>query len=540
LNNASARTAGVAILAWMLAAGALPRGQQAPRPSRLAVNGSGASLPQALPLMDGMLRDGTLDIAAVDDDTMIAGRTHERLAQQYGGLPVFGGQLVRQMDGRRLVSVVGVLLDHVSLPTLQPAVGEAEAIRIAEASLGPDAAAVGEPLLGVLGGAERYTLVYRVRVRGPDDRRRVDVNALTGFVEQSVSELRRQLTVGRGTGVFGDLKKMSVRRTAAGYDAVDEQRPAAAFTLDFRGDFGRFSTFFNNGAFLQSDYGFSTDNTWRDGALVDVHAYVGWTYDYYFKVLGRRGLDDRNTSVLAAVHPLARDRFFSTPPSTSGLYINNAFYAHPDLVTFGDGDGFRFDYFGAALDVVAHELTHGVTAYTSNLEYRDEPGALNEAISDILAAGAEFHYFRSGQQPQKGPNFLIGEDITKVAPGFIRSMENPGAGGDPDHYSLRRFIGTPIDDGGVHVNSTIVSHAFFLAVAGGTNRVSGIRVLGVGTANVERMIRVFYRAFSFMLTPFSEFSDARAATLQAAAELYGGASRERAELEQAWTAVGVP
>jgi thermolysin len=118
-------------------------------------------------------------------------------------------------------------------------------------------------------------------------------------------------------------------------------------------------------------------------------------------------------------------------------------------------------------------------------------------------------------------------------------MSNPMEGGYPDHYSLRRHIGTPVDDGGVHVNSTIPGHAFYLAVVGGTNRVSGITVQGVGLANMERMERIFYRAFTFFLGPMAQFSDARAATLQAAADLYGQGSVEEVQLRQAWTAVGV-
>jgi thermolysin len=184
-------------------------------------------------------------------------------------------------------------------------------------------------------------------------------------------------------------------------------------------------------------------------------------------------------------------------------------------------------------------LTHGVIDFTSQLEGRDEPGALNEGFSDIMGTAVEFFFERSGQGPQKGPNFVMGEDITRFSPGYIRSLQNPVSAGAPDHYSLRRFIGTQVDDGGEHYNSTIVSHAFYLAVAGGTNRVSGINVTGIGVPTIERMERIFYRAFAFLMVPHSQFADARAATLQAAAELYGAGSNERAQLAQAWTAVGV-
>jgi Zn-dependent metalloprotease len=91
----------------------------------------------------------------------------------------------------------------------------------------------------------------------------------------------------------------------------------------------------------------------------------------------------------------------------------------------------------------------------------------------------------------------------------------------------------------VHFNMTIGTHAFYLAVAGGRNRVSGISVPGIGVANIERMERVFYRAFTQLMGPNSQFSDARRATLQAASDLYGGGSNERAQVELAWNAVGV-
>jgi thermolysin len=198
-----------------------------------------------------------------------------------------------------------------------------------------------------------------------------------------------------------------------------------------------------------------------------------------------------------------------------------------------------FDYLSGALDVIGHELTHGVTDYTSQLDYQDESGALNEAFSDIMGTAIEFYYEKSGQGPQKGPNFLIGEDVFRLAPGYLRSLQDPNSVGDPDHYSLRRFIGTTTDFGGVHFNSTIPSHAFYLAVNGGRNRVSGITVPGIGIANIERMERIFYRAFVFLMGPRSKFADARAATLQAAADLYGSGSNERSQVEQAWTAVGI-
>jgi thermolysin len=127
-----------------------------------------------------------------------------------------------------------------------------------------------------------------------------------------------------------------------------------------------------------------------------------------------------------------------------------------------------------------------------------------------------------------------------VKPGALlgfRSLANPQAFGDPDHYS-RRYTGTE-DDGGVHTNGAIGGHAFYLAIEGGTNRTSGISVQGVGAANREQMEKVFYRAFTYYLTANADYRAARAATIRAAQDLYGNGSAAERAVTQAWTAVGV-
>jgi thermolysin len=179
-----------------------------------------------------------------------------------------------------------------------------------------------------------------------------------------------------------------------------------------------------------------------------------------------------------------------------------------------------------------------VTDYTSQLEYVDESGALNEAFSDIMGASIEFFYEPPGNGVGRA-DWLVAEDVTRFSPGFLRSLADPNEVGDPDHYSLRQFIGEPTDNGGVHVNASIVNHVYYLAVNGGRNRVSGIVVSGVGLEHIDRMEQIFYRAFAFFLAPTAQFRDARAATLQAAAELYGTTSNEYAQVARAWSAVGI-
>jgi len=331
---------------------------------------------------------------------------------------------------------------------------------------------------------------------------------------------------------------VSAAAMSQGFQLRDQSRPGPMTTFDFGGSPMRLLAFLQSGELFDSDVAVDTDNIWTDGVAVDAHAYQGWTYDYFFTRAGRRGIDDRNGSTSMVVHPVARADAETVDEETRSLFVNNALYFGGRTLILGDGDGVSFDAFAGALVVVAHEWAHGVTEYGSDLLYRDEPGALNESFSDIMGASVEFFYQPAGSGRQHG-DWLIAEDITRTAPGYIRSMSDPISIGHPDHYSLVRFLGTSIDNGGIHINCGVPNHAYYLAVAGGTNRVSGLRVQGIGLANRERMERIFYRAFVFFLGSSSSFRDARVATIEAATELYGSASAETAAVTDAWTAVGV-
>ena len=502
-----------------------------------ALHAAGAALPDALVQMDTMLGDGRLDIQSTQDDTLMPGRVHERLKQVYEGVPVFGGQLVRQMDGRSIISLSGRLYRDIELDVTPQISSEQAGDRAVRASAA-GAHVYGEPVLYVLPVDEGYKLAYRMQVRSDWDLRDVAVDALNGSIVYSRSQIETVSTIGQGTGVLGDQKKMSVNSGSSTYQAIDQLRPAPAFTLDFRGSLSRLNSFLNFGFLSNSDIATDSDNVWTDSPIVDAHVYQGWVYDYYFKRHGRHGLDDKNLEIDGVVHPLARAEAARQSPDVVGTFINNAFFCCDGLMMYGDGDGRLFNYLAGALDVVGHEMSHGVTQYSANLTYQDESGALNEAFSDIMGASIEFFFQPVGSGPNKA-DWLIGEDVTLAAPGYIRSLNNPNEVGDPDHYSLRRFIGTSTDNGGVHFNMTIATHAFYLAVAGGRNRVSGITVTGVGQNNIDRMEKIFYRGWVFLLGPNARFTDARAATLQAATDLYGSSSNERAQVLAAWTAVGV-
>ncbi|HEY7791311.1 MAG TPA: M4 family metallopeptidase [Vicinamibacterales bacterium] len=504
-----------------------------------------ASTPQTIGAWDArvraMLQNGQLDIGRLQRDSLISGRTHVRLDQRYQGLPVFGGQVVRQQSGQTTISVFGRFFQNISI-NAKPTLTAAAAAHAAVAAQGADSVASGPPVLGVLpGGSHGYVLAYRVLVRAPWDIQIYYIDANTGAVVSHASRIKKDqaaAAIGSGTGVNGDREKVSANQSGGTYQAIDVMRPAVTFTLDFGGNPARFNSFFTSGQVFLSDVATSSSNTWTDPVVVDASAYQGMFYDYFYKVMGRSGIDDANLQVVGITHPLSRSDAGNYSSDIVGNYIDNALYLGDGTILYGDGDGQTFTYLAGALDVVAHELTHGITDFSSQLGGTDEPGALNEAFSDIMATAIEFAYQPPGNGKDQA-DWLIGEDVTLTAPGFIRSLEDPQAGGGVDNYSKIRDIGTSNDNGGVHENSTIASHAFYLAVHGGTNRTSGMSVQGVGMANLDRVAKAFYRGFVFMLGPNSTFSDARRATLQAAQDLYGSTSNEYAQIQQAWTAVGV-
>ena len=492
--------------------------------------------------IDGLVRQGELVVRKVRTDTLIEGRSHERYDQYYQGVRVFGGDIARQISNGVTESIFGTLHTITGVQT-RPKLSIDEAREAFEKLSGQPLPENREIELVILPKDEGgYALTYRTHVWRDGRWMHTFLDANSGEVVLEYDDLKKQTAaVGVGTGVLGDTKKISTSSVSGRFIADDALRPPTLITYDMQGNLFRVVDYLN-GIYQPSasDVASDTDNVWTDVANVDGHVHVGWTYDYYFKRFGRRGLDDNDTPIFAITHPARRNDF-----SDSALEINlNAFWcggcgpSGRGAMVFGDGLGFAIgdvfvDYLSGALDVVAHELTHGLTDYSSNLISRNESGALNEAFSDMLGTSVEFTYQPAGSGTRQA-DYLIGEDVFR--PGGIRSMSNPGVFGDPDHYS-RRFTGSE-DDGGVHINAGIPNQAFYLAIEGGTNRTSNLSVQGVGAANRQQIERVFYRAFVFMLPSNATFSMARAATIQAARELYPGTAVENAVV-QAWTAVGV-
>lgn len=254
-----------------------------------------------------------------------------------------------------------------------------------------------------------------------------------------------------------------------------------------------------------------------DDAADAAHNYAIATYDYYLNNHGRDSIDDNGMTLNSRVH-------------YSNNY-NNAFW-NGSQMTYGDGDGTTFIPLSQDADVVAHELTHGVTERSSNLIYANESGALNEALSDIFGAMVDRQEGATGADI-----WLLGEDIyTPGTPGDgLRDMADPQAEGDYDYWPTR-YTGSQ-DNGGVHWNSGIANLAFVLLVEGGTHP-RGTTSNTVPSIGFTKAAAIFYYANTSCLTSSSNFEAARNCTSAGATALYG--ATEEAAVQEAWDAVGVP
>lgn len=256
----------------------------------------------------------------------------------------------------------------------------------------------------------------------------------------------------------------------------------------------------------------------RDIAVNEAYDGAGATYDLYSEVYQRNSVDDRGLRIDSTVH--------------YDVQYDNAFWNGNQMV-YGDGDGRLFNRFTIAIDVIGHELTHGVVQFEAGLVYQNESGALNESLADVFGSMVKQ---RTLNQTAEQADWLIGAGL--LAPGVngqgLRSLKAPGTAYDDDmlgrdpqpaHYR-DRFKGRQ-DNGGVHINSGIPNHAFYLAA------------MAIGGFAWEKAGRIWYVALRDVLRSRSNFNSAATATIKVAGDLYGQNSAEQKAVSEAWKAVGV-
>lgn len=258
----------------------------------------------------------------------------------------------------------------------------------------------------------------------------------------------------------------------------------------------------------------------EDPAVNEAYDGLGTTWQLFHDAFGRDSLDGAGLPLLATVH-YRQD-------------WDNAQWDGQRML-FGDGDGTVFNRFTLALDVIAHELAHGVTQYTANLTYSGQSGALNESVSDVFGAMAK--QFAAGQSADEA-DWLIGAGLftDQVQGQALRSMKEPGTaydddvlGRDPQPGHMDDYISTTEDNGGVHLNSGIPNRAFHLAAT------------GIGGTSWEGAGPVWYDVLTGdQITTEIDFAGFADLTVAAAGARFGTDSAQQRAVADAWRQVGVP
>ncbi len=488
------------------------------------------------------------------------GEEDVRVQQQYRGVKVFGGEAVLHMANGALRHMTDGLERGLHLETT-PTLDSAEALAIAHEALKPQGPYAYPPTAELViapmdadgfqpgqksdgkPGARSFKLAYHVHTElenGAEETAHTDflVDAHNGEILDRWSTLRTTAVKGTGISQFSGTVTLDTNSTSSGFELRDLVRSVAGNAVY---DLNHATT--GTGS-IYTDL----DNAWGDGnnytgstlsttgptgqtAAVDAAYGLAVTWDMFKNVFGRNGIDGTGRATHSRVH-------YST--NHDNAFWNDSCFC----MTFGDGSSFKSL---ESLDVVAHEMGHGVCANTSNLIYRGESGGLNEANSDIVGTMAEFYAYGAGGQgtavPDQGGNYTIGEAL--ATPAFnspLRFMYKPSLDGYSPNWWSRTL--SRLD---VHYSNGPALLWFFLLSHGSqadalsnnvlppmTNGVTS--VTGIGN---HKAAQIWYRALSKYMISSTDYVGARTATLSAAADLFGATSAEYATVDKAWLAVNV-
>ncbi|MGW1075101.1 M4 family metallopeptidase [Streptomyces sp. NPDC002537] len=511
-------------------------------------------------------------------DTLIdpEGKRHVRFARVYRGVPVVGGDLVVHLDAKQsYLGVTRAIRHQISLPSVTPKLTAPQAAAKAAASADGKAGKT-ELVVDATGG--KSVLAYRVTVTDSRTAQTGGVHSVVvdagsgavlsstpltdGFISPQLKAKLRSTgqqaapktgaktappakggkaqgsfpaqATGSGASLFVGTVPLTTTQTGTNSFTLKDPSRGGAETRDAG---GKEVNSFNEGKpFVH------TSNSWGNGtssdpstAAVDAQYGITSTLDFYKSTFGRNGIKNDGAGPNAVVH--------------FGDKVGNAFWS-PDCscMLYGDGDGETFKQALVALDVTGHELTHGVVEATADFQPTrvdarqnqfGEAGSLNESFADIFGTAVEF----KTNNPANPPNYLIGEKLG-LDQKFLRRLDRPSEDkleGTVDFWDSGSY------DREVHAGSGVSSHAFYLLAEGsGKKTIGGVdydsptsdgsTVSGIGRDKAEQ---IFYRALTRYMVSTTDFHEARTATLQAAADIYGANGTEYKTVDKAWAAVNV-
>lgn len=480
--------------------------------------------------------------AIVDAD----GTEHVRFDRTYRGLAVIGGDVVMHSRAGRYTGASLTLPAALYVQT-QPKLTADNALMIAGSQFGPSFEGLPTAKLVVYAKGSKPVLAYEVLYRGfrkdtTPTAMHYYVDATKGTILAKWDSIETGILPGSGGGTPATPAVGSGRSLLSGSVVINTQLNNKIFELKDQTRGGAYTTDMANNTRGSGTLFIDGDNAWGNYALsdrataaVDAHYGVATTWDYYKNIFHRNGIANDGVGALSRVH-------------YSRNYVNAFWDDSCFCMTYGDGDGVNYNPV-VMLDVVGHEMSHGVTSHTANLDYFGESGGLNEANSDMMGTMVEFY----AATPAHPGNYMIGEKLVINNPTgniALRYMFKPSLDGispdcyptDPDYLN---FFSNSMD---VHYTSGVGNHFYYLLAEGAVapagfglttadvvcNGNTGLH--GVGRSAAQQ---IWYRALSVYMTSGTNYHGARAATLSAATDLFGATSPQHTAVAAAWAAVGV-
>ena len=447
------------------------------------------------------------------------GKQHVQLAQYYRGIPLWNQEITIHFDASGTMYAVNARYaptpDGVTVTTK---IDSLTAIRHSVERLKKTGTIDSltqslKDLIGYAGpGAQKYIwfsnsgtahLVWHVVIQASiADRWNFFVDASSGEILEMYNDFRGgEAMTAAAVDLQGIEQQINILFSDTAYYMIDASRPmwqpnqanelhspyGAVWTTSYDRSSGGFS-YINI---------ISPDNIWSDAIAVSAHHHAGIVFDYFYRTFNRLSLDDQGGTILSIVHY----------PAYDGGGFDNAGWSTAGFMIFGDGRVQK--PFAGGLDIVAHEMTHGLVQYTVNLQYQYQSGALNESFADVFAIMVD------------RDDWLIGEDVGRYQ--AFRDMQNPTAYNQPGH--MRDYVYCEHDYGGVHINSGIPNRACYLITS------------QIGHDKAEQL---YYRILDARyLNRQSQFLDLRIAAIRAAGELFGNPSMERSVVKAAFDSVGI-
>lgn len=361
----------------------------------------------------------------------------------------------------------------------------------------------------VIPSALRPAYKFDIYANEPVSRQIVFVDAVNGKILGKRELLHTTNAAGTAITAYSGTQPITTDYTGSSYRLRETGRGNGIQTYNMQK-----GTNYNKAIdFTDADNTWNNVNTALDQYATDAHWGAEMTYDFYKTKFNRNSIDNAGFAIKSYVH-----------------YSRNYFNAFWDgsRMTYGDGSSTDGNKPLTALDVCGHEISHGLTSFTSNLTYSNESGAMNEGFSDIFGTAIEFY-----ARPSNA-DWLIGGDFY-----IIRSMSNPNAYQQPDTYKGTYWYTGTSDNGGVHTNSGVLNFWFYLLSAGGSGTNDNGTAYNVTGIGIDKAAAIAFRTNTVYLVSTSKYADARTYSIKAAEDIYGVGSAEATQTSNAWDAVGV-